>query len=250
MAPYTGPKIMPLKLTLLALLLVSQAAASELTYRSSPEQGTVLELYTSEGCSSCPPADRWFSGLVNHSTLWEGLYPLSFHVDYWDYLGWPDRLASPEAGDRQRRYRRQGSVNGVYTPGVLATGEEWRSWRRNPSQLPASGRRVGVLELTTEGDAFEASFSPADEAVKPLVLHVAILGFGMKTKVRAGENKGRELRHDFVVLGHSVFADGEQRWRGKLPQAPLADEAERLAVVAWISAADRLGPIQAAGGWR
>ncbi len=241
---------MPIKSVFLALFLASPLTIAEISYRSSPEQATVLELYTSEGCSSCPPADRWFSGLINRADLWQGVFPVAFHVDYWDYLGWPDRLASPEAGERQRRYRREGSVNGVYTPGVLAVGQEWRSWRRNPSQLPVSERQVGVLELITRGDAFEARFSPSTDDAAEIRLHVAILGFGMKTRVRAGENAGKELSHDFVVLGHSIFSASERNWQGLLPEAPLADEAERFAVVAWVSAADRQGPIQAVGGWR
>ena len=211
----------------------------------------MVELYTSEGCSSCPPADRWFSGLLQHPDLWQGLVPVAFHVDYWNYLGWEDRFATPAFGERQRDYRRQGTTSGVYTPGVIAAGQEWHSWRRHPKQLPLPMSRVGVLELRNNGEQFSASFAPANDTVKTaLQLHVAVLGFGINTPVKSGENRGRELEHDFVVLSHDVFASDDLQWSGKIPKPVYADQAERLALVAWLSSPDRLGPIQAVGGWR
>ncbi|MEH6516663.1 MAG: DUF1223 domain-containing protein [Halioglobus sp.] len=234
--------------TVLLCLLAAPVLADQ-TLRSPVQQATVLELYTSEGCSSCPPADRWLSGMLDHPSLWQTLIPVAFHVDYWNYLGWEDRFATPAYGERQREYRRQGISNGVYTPGVMAGGDEWRSWRRRPDQVPLSKESVGVLELAPTGQAFEALFVPVAGTPGANTLHIAVLGFGMSTPVRAGENKGRELKHDFVVLGHRTFRGSAGKWSGKLPSTSQAGQAERLALVAWVSADDRLGPIQAVGGW-
>ena len=93
---------------------------------SGPRQVTLVELYTSEGCSSCPRADRWISHFVDSSDLWQRVVPLSFHVDYWDYLGWKDRFSKPEFSKRQRNHKKTGNVPAVYTPGTLVNGKEWR----------------------------------------------------------------------------------------------------------------------------
>jgi hypothetical protein len=243
-----GLNTMILRSIVLVFLLLAGPAMAEHSWRSTDSPGTLLELYTSEGCSSCPPADRWLSSLTEHPDLWRSVFPIAFHVDYWNYLGWDDRFASTQAGKRQRLYRSQGIVNGVYTPGVIAAGQEWRSWRRNPSVLPLASGGAGVLSLIESGGTFHASFTPmANNGA--MTLNVAILGFGMKTQVRAGENRGEELRHDFVVLGHDTFENSELEWRAGLPGAPLAKEAERLALVAWVSTGDRLMPVQVVGGW-
>lgn len=109
-------------------------AATPTLYESADEQVSILELYTSHGCSSCPPADAWLSKLVDRPGLWDEFIPLAFHVDYWNDLGWPDRFASKTFTDRQREYARQGYLSSVYTPGFVLRGDEWRGWfmRRSP----------------------------------------------------------------------------------------------------------------------
>ncbi len=240
---------MMIRTLMLVSLLIAQPTLAQEGFRSAAERATLLELYTSEGCSSCPPADRWFSGMLDHPDLWQRLIPVAFHVDYWNYLGWEDRFATAEFAERQRDYRRQRITSAVYTPGVMAAGQEWRSWRRHSKQIPFSDERVGVLEFIPEGEGFSARFAPEENVSDTDTLHVAILGFGLTTPVRAGENKGRELRHDFVVLGHDSFSSQNNQWRGQLPAARESEGAEKLAVVAWVSDSNQLGPVQAAGGW-
>ena len=113
-------------------LLISTYAAgclgASLSIESPPTQVDLIELYTSEGCSSCPPADRWVSSLQDEPGLWRDFIPLAFHVDYWDYIGWVDRFASPAFTARQYRYAAQQSMRTVYTPGFFNNGKEWR-WR-------------------------------------------------------------------------------------------------------------------------
>ncbi len=95
----------------LALLTLSSATNGEITIQSDVTQSNLIELYTSEGCSSCPPADRWLSTLKDHPALWQQLVPIAFHVDYWDYIGWKDRFARAEFTDRQRRFRKKHLVS-------------------------------------------------------------------------------------------------------------------------------------------
>ncbi len=224
------------------------SSAQALELRSGEKQATLLELFTSEGCSSCPPADRWFSTLRSHPRLWQDLVPVAFHVDYWNYLGWDDRFSHPDYARRQRSFKAQGAASAVYTPGVMALGQEWRNWRRRPDKPPASTDASGVLSLSLNGDRIIAQFEPTTTATGALELHVAILGFGLQTPVKAGENRGELLQHDFVVLGHRRSA-GDGNWEFALPESPYTKQATRLALAAWVSPRGSVQPLQAVGGW-
>ncbi|MDX1432294.1 MAG: DUF1223 domain-containing protein [Gammaproteobacteria bacterium] len=225
------------------------AAAAEL--ESPASRVTLLELYTSEGCSSCPPADRWLRELDGDERLWRDVVPVAFHVDYWDYIGWRDRFAAPEFGERQRDYARLGGVRTVYTPGFVVNGREWRAWFRRPTLSVDRSEQVGSLRVSVEGEEAQALFEPADSPAGPLELHVALLGFDLSTEVRAGENRGRTLEHDFVVLGYArvPLARSEEGYRGgfRLPAAKVPCERKGLAV--WVSTRGDPRPLQAAGGW-
>ena len=240
-----------MRLVFLPLILAAIAGPvpAEPQFRSGSARATLVELYTSEGCSSCPPADQWYSTLLDHPRLWQSVVPVAFHVDYWDYLGWPDRFSDGAYSDRQRRYRQQGSASGVYTPGVFAAGQEWRRWRNAALKVPATGEPAGVLDLAVTDKSFTVGFEPALALNAPVQLHIAVLGFGLETPVRSGENRGELLRHDFVVLGHAVYEGQGLQWAGALPEAALSGEAQRLAIAAWVSPLGRQEPLQALGGW-
>lgn len=232
----------------LLVLLCGPTLTQALELRSGEARATLLELFTSEGCSSCPPADRWFSRLKQDPRLWDDVVPVAFHVDYWNYLGWEDRFASPAFAQRQRAFKAQGAARAVYTPGVMALGQEWRAWRFGQSRVPDSSERAGVLSATLDGDDLVARFEPATGNPKDLELHVAVLGFGLETRVRAGENRGEVLVHDFVVLGYQRVR-GTGQWALELPETPLAQQASRLALATWVSPRDSVQPLQAVGGW-
>jgi len=235
-----------LVILLLAAVLAKPVLAQQ-QFSSGPGQVTLLELYTSEGCSSCPPAERWFNNLREHPRLWQDIVPAVFHVDYWNYLGWDDRFARAEYSSRQRRYKSEGTVNSVYTPGVMALGWEWREWRRRSAELPVTGETVGNLALEIDGSSLSATFESA-AATEPLDLYVAVLGFGLETPVRAGENRGELLQHEFVVLGLKRYS-GKQSWRGELPDTRHSDEADATAIAAWVTPRGSQRPLQAVGGW-
>ena len=152
---------------------------------------TVVELYTSEGCSSCPPADKWLSTLKGQPDV----LALAFHVTYWDRLGWPDRFASPEGTARQHELARVAGSNQVYTPQVIAAGRDWRSWPKLPT---ATASPVG-LTLVRDGDKVTAEIKAAADAPRQLAGYWAVLEDQHVSQVRAGENAGETLRHDHVV---------------------------------------------------
>ena len=243
----------PLPTALLTLLLtMSGSVQSEpASFKTSGARVSLLELYTSEGCYSCPPADRWLSGLKDDPRLWKEVVPLAFHVDYWDYIGWPDRFASPEYSRRQKTYARKGGVGSVYTPGLVLAGREWRSWFLRPVLKVDGGDDVGPLELSVGPSGVTATFDPAAPPNKPLELHLAVLGFDFETEVTAGENDGKKLKHDFVVLGHTRVRMRAESGRlvaeTALPKPRF--ESARKALAAWVSVVDDPRPIQAVGGW-
>jgi len=219
-------------------------------FTSSATQNPLVELYTSEGCSSCPPADRWLSGLASSRGLWTDFVPVAFHVDYWDYIGWEDRFASPDYSARQRELAADGGARTVYTPGVFVDGAAWPGWRR-AGAVRGEGRRTGRLNVRVDGLHVGVRFDAADETISRPVLHVALLGMGLESAVKAGENRGRKLQHDFVVLGlTSVPLSGDGgSFAGAATLPAPREAADRYALAAWISARGRAAPIQAVGGF-
>lgn len=171
------------------------AEAGRCSARSGGLPPRVVELYTSEGCSSCPPADRWLSSLRGRSDI----LALAFHVTYWDHLGWSDRFALREGTERQRLLARRDGAAAVYTPQVRADGRDWRGWPQLPP--PAAGAPPApVLQLRREGDTVIAEVAPLAAAGRAAWAgYWAVLEDGHESRVRAGENAGGTLRHDHVV---------------------------------------------------
>jgi hypothetical protein len=171
------------------LAFAGWSGAGELNVQSGPARAHLLELYTSEGCSSCPPAEQWFSTLKQNPRLWKGIVPVAFHVDYWDRLGWKDRLASPANTARQRNYAAAWGTDTVYTPAFVLDGREWRGG--DLEGLPAPDADAGTLTGTLrDGGEVLVTFHPAGQVTGPLEAHAALLGFGVVSGVSAGENRG------------------------------------------------------------
>lgn len=234
-----------------ALLLVSVLGAAtaqggDVVFESKPTRTHLLELFTSEGCSSCLPAEAWFSNLKNESRLWQDFVPLAFHVDYWDHLGWRDPFASKTWTERQADYSARWKSETVYTPAFVLDGVAWGN-----SVLPSAATETpGVLKITINGERVMAAFKAATSAGQHYEIHVARLGFALGADVTAGENNGRKLVHDFVVLGltNEGMKSGMKELR--LPAESLKQVANsRSAIAAWVTQAGRIEPIQAVGGW-
>lgn len=232
-----------MRLMLLFLLAGPMVAASH-RFSSGENRTHLIELYSSEGCSSCPPAEAWLNGLRDAPGLWRDFVPVAFHVDYWDRLGWPDRLARREYTARQQAYARQWGSNTVYTPGFVLDGVDWRkkSERLPP---PASAGKAGDLSVERGDDGVcRVKF----DATGDYEVHVALLGGGISSVVRAGENAGHTLHHDFVVLGLKTARLQDGAAELKLPTAPSEGLTAR-ALAVWITRPGELVPRQATGGW-
>jgi len=239
-------------------MLASPVIAKE--FVSQKKATEVIELYTSEGCSSCPPADRWLTSLKSRSDTFKSLIPMAFHVDYWDYIGWKDRFAKPVYSLRQRQYVNTGGVSQAYTPQMVANSSEWRGFISGQRKWQPNDNNVGVLKATVQGQATDmfVRFAPykrswtsaSDKTPTKYVLNVAILGMGLTSRVTAGENHDTTLKHDFVVLNHEkheVNATPAQ-WQVKMPQVPQVGQANN-AIAIWLSEPDTQRIIQATGGY-
>ena len=222
-------------------------SAVELELQSGPHQTVMIELYTSEGCSSCPPAERYLSQFVHAPQLWQTYIPLAFHVDYWDYLGWRDQFATSANTQRQQTYGKVLQARTIYTPEFFVNGKEWRHGLS--SGLPGvSAQAVGVLRVSLRGRRIRASFVPTDRHTLAPQLHLAVLGMGLQREITAGENAGRHATHEFAVLAHTWVESPTQRWQTSLPD--IGDHlASRLALVVWVSTRDNPAPVQATGGF-
>ena len=234
---------------LLAFLAPAMAAAADTILQSGPARVALVELFTSEGCSSCPPAERWLAERRTDAGLWREFVPVAWHVTYWDNLGWPDRLAQRVFTDRQYAYAAAWRRESVYTPCFVRDGREWR-----PDQGGAAGAAAGMLRADFEPQtgALQVEFQPAAPDGAALELDAALLGGGLVSEVRAGENSGRRLEHEFTVLA-TVRAPLVREAAGfhatlRLP-LPAGAPAPRRALAVWITRRGELTPLQAAGGW-
>jgi len=234
-------------------LNVANLGAEPIRLQSTANQVGLLELYTSEGCSSCPPAESWLSALKSSPKLWRDVVPVAFHVDYWDSLGWKDPFASTRYSERQRQYANHWRSQSVYTPGFISSGKEWRGWSQHQVLPPTPSKRVGVLQaLSDEGRVWRCEFHPeGSSAASSYEFHAALLGFGFVSDVKAGENRGRKLQHDFVVLKltEALSRKEGEKFEASLDFGPGAGTAPRFGVAVWITLPNTLEPVQALGGW-
>jgi hypothetical protein len=201
----------------LCLLCVTPVLAASCSAESQTSRVALLELYTSEGCDSCPPVDQWFSGLPQRGYTPQQVLALAFHVDYWNYLGWKDPYARAQFSARQRDAGRRNRARVVYTPQLLLDGADYRRGLSGDdlSRRIASGKTQGpaaqismTLDKEDAGPRLRARISTA---VPQAQAYAAIYENKLFTTVTAGENRGKRLRHDFVVrelYGPFVVAAG------------------------------------------
>lgn len=191
--------------------LTVQASADTCSATSPKQRVALLELYTSEGCSSCPPADEYLSRLDDIGIGPDRLVPLSLHVDYWNYIGWRDPFSSAEYTQRQREVGRRNHLASIYTPQMVLNGRDFRSWRRlnigrainKLSGTPGAkivlswqqGEAAGQGSLSVKVDVTLAKDESADNAI----FHLVVFENKIVSQINAGENSGRSLKHDYVV---------------------------------------------------
>ena len=188
------------------ILCASQSIsfAAECSAKSGANTVPLLELYTSEGCSSCPPADKWMSGIKN-----DKFTPLAFHVDYWDYIGWKDKFSKAEYSERQRKGAAFGGAGFVYTPQFVMNGRDFKSWDNSrlneaveKSQNIASRANLTLNTVAeVNGDITLKASAQATKTsdAKNSDVFIALYENKLVSKVNAGENSGSTLKHDYVV---------------------------------------------------
>src|SRR5579863_2982892 len=238
---------------MLAGSMTGTLSGQTINFKSGPKQVALVELYTSEGCSSCPPAEYWLNRLKSSPSLWNSFIPVAFHVDYWNSLGWKDRLSSPQFSLRQSDYAQLWHADNVYTPCFVLNGSEWTGWHYRKEPPVASENDVGALEVHNTGtNHWSATFVPMTPLAGNLELHATLLASGLESNVRAGENKGRDLHHEFAALDlisiGMVNSNGIARGRFIL-DLPGDVQKKDLALAVWITRPGELVPLQAVGGW-
>lgn len=201
-----------LALIFLLPILTAFAETPDCEAKSQPHRVALLELYTSEGCSSCPPADKWLSKLAGKGIDADKLVPLSLHVDYWNYIGWRDPYSSSQYTARQRKVARHNRLRSIYTPQMVLNGRDYRAWRRQEitsklnetNSLPAAANlNLAWSEQQSGSDQslsikLHAKLNPPHATAQPVV-NLVIFENNLISHVNAGENDGRSLKHDYVV---------------------------------------------------
>lgn len=228
-------------LALCAVLSASPLNAETLRASSGPNVTPVVELYTSEGCSSCPPADDWLAQLAQLPASSLDVAPLAFHVDYWDYIGWKDRFADPRFTLRQRQLARSNRQSTIYTPGFYVAGKEGKGSSRMIENIRTANNTEAQVDLELEADLNQQQLAlrlnSVNRSDRSLQVEFVVFENNLHSQVTRGENTGRELLHQRVVRHLSkpmpLFPGIEHRVDVKTDWKP-AD----LGVVALVRSAD------------
>jgi len=180
-------------------------AAETITISSNGQQTAVLELYTSEGCSSCPSADRWLAALIEVPNDELDVLALAFHVDYWDYLGWKDRFGSPRYTSRQRQLGSNNNQRTIYTPEFFVDGKEARGTRKVLDKIRSANNQQAQIQLklsiSKSSNALQIELQSVTPAAvdKPLQHRYFVYENQLMSDVTRGENSGERLFHQQVV---------------------------------------------------
>ncbi len=210
-----------------------------ITFKSGENKVTLLELYTSQGCSSCPPADKWLSKLKQEKTLFKEFIPLAFHVTYWNYIGWSDVFANTSNDNRQRTYSKEvWNKNSVYTPQFVIDTKEYRQWFKKKDLPKFSNKYAGKLEVKLDKDEnIIINYFNKNIKNKDILVNIVIEGFDYSIPIKSGENSHKILKHDFVVLKHikakSIIKNNTLTFKTKLPL--VKNSKKKQALVVWIS---------------
>lgn len=225
------------------LVITIAAWFSILAPAHAEEQPVVLELYTSQGCSSCPPADR----LMNELTKRPDVIALSLHVDYWDYIGWKDIFADPAFTERQRRYAQAAGTRTIYTPQMIIGGVDHVVGNHSMAVAETLMRhkmRVPKVEISVTRNGLELTVSAKARSSLDSAAIIQLVQFSPEetVSITRGENAGRTLRYHNVVRSWQVVGE----WSGIEPLELIARTSEAgLPAVVLIQAANH-GPMLAA----
>lgn len=221
-------------------------AAAALWIMAAPglaeDSPVVVELFTSQGCSSCPPADQLLHDLAER----EDVIALALHVDYWDYIGWKDEFADPRNAERQRAYATVAGRRSIYTPEMIVNGltdivgarpmEVTKAIADHQRKPPSVS-----LALTRSGDQIRISAKTLKAVREPMVIHMLRYTPEREARITRGENAGRTITYANVTEDWTVLGE----WNGRAPLA-LSAQAEGEQPVVVLIQASNMGPILAA----
>jgi hypothetical protein len=206
--------------------IASAASGQSCNASSPPHRAALVELYTSEGCNSCPPADNWLNSL-DQARKSNTIVPLALHVDYWDSSAWKDRFAQPAFTSRQQNLSAMGRSHVVYTPEIFVGGQELRDWsdesafesrvRQLNAEAPLADIHIDAHASSPNHMAFDAAFVASPKLPGNAVAYVAVYEDRLESVVKGGENMGVTLHHDRVVrqwIGPVPIVDGHARISG------------------------------------
>jgi hypothetical protein len=240
-----------IRLLVLASLISSAPLAAEpITISSGNQQTAVVELFTSEGCSSCPRADRWLSKLVTSPQQDLAVLALAFHVDYWDYLGWKDRFSSAEYTKRQRLLGANNLQRTIYTPEFFVNGMEARGSGNILDKIRLANQKSAplALRLTVSRDKSElvmALQTPAERDTIGQIHHrYLVYENNLSSEVARGENSGETLHHQQVVRYMSPPQGLQSDNQHRISIDP-AWQSENIGVAVLVTSADDRHYLQA-----
>ena len=231
----------------LALLAASAWADDIITIESGPMRQAVVELYTSEGCASCPPAERWLKELADMPATEVDVMPLAFHVDYWDYIGWKDEFAQPQFTRRQHELMATSERDTVYTPAFFVDGVETRGVFRilqaireaNSSPSPITLR----MQLRQTDDRLVIDLQNDPAAGSAYDARFVVFENELANMIKRGENRGKHLRHQRVVRYFSQAQRLQQDNRHEIRLDP-AWNRQQLGVGVMVTRHDDGRPVQ------
>jgi hypothetical protein len=222
---------------------VPAAGAASCDVRSGPATAALVELYTSEGCSSCPPADAQLRKLRDAVGPNAVVVPLALHVDYWDNIGWKDPFAKPAFSARQSWLVRLHQHGVVYTPHFFVGGTELGSWRGSLDEAvvrqnarPARADIHLAVNATSPATLVVDVEANARGGASPGALYLAVTESGLESKVTRGENAGSTLAHDYIVrewIGPLRLTNGTIHMQREIA-LPATWNRARLGVVGFV----------------
>lgn len=224
------------------LSTLALCGALSATAASAQDNKVVVELYTSQGCSSCPPADALLADLVGR----DDVIPLALHVDYWDYLGWKDAFGSREFTARQHGYARAAHVETVYTPQMVIAGVDHVIGSKAMKVMDhIAARRAQAVQVglsaERDGQYIKISATPQAAGLGAMVVQLVRYHPEETVAIRRGENAGKSISYVNIVTSWEVIG----RWDGASPLAMnAAVEGSDPAVI--VIQKDNFGPILAA----
>ncbi len=226
------------------------------SFSSGENKVHLLELFSTQSCSSCPPAQVQVSKLKNNTKIWTHFVPIVWHVDYWDHLGWKDPFSNPKYTKRQRAYSSKWGTRNIYTPMFVLNGKDEKKRKSiltKVLELKSKAKPGNLTIKQTKKNTFTVEFESLQKLEK-LKIHGAIIGSGIETKVTRGENSGSTLKHDFLVLESksSLLSKKGKKHIGKITFPPYSSKKIKKEwekrVVFWITQKNSLEPIQVASG--